>query len=176
MLRTHKKIGLYGEKKIKFLTAFDQIMCLKQNKSHRLLLTHAPISELPSDISTMAALLVKIPRFEFSPSTRIQIIPKDYIAIDLFEIILIVSDPDPVFFQRECWIRIRCCIVSTSVRYVWGRGWCSGSVCWEKFVAESFVVVVYSRTNRESKQIWIFFLLNIAYIASIHNQRGILWK
>ena len=51
MLRTHE-IGI-SEKKIRFVTALDLIKYLKQIKYNRFLLTYAPISELPSNISTM---------------------------------------------------------------------------------------------------------------------------
>ena len=48
-----KKIDLFREKKIQFVTALDLIECLKQIKYQRLLLTYPPISELPPNISSM---------------------------------------------------------------------------------------------------------------------------
>ena len=41
-----RKIGLFGEKEIKFLTALELIKCLKQIKLQRLFLRCAPISVL----------------------------------------------------------------------------------------------------------------------------------
>ena len=49
---TRRKIWLFGEK-IRFFTALDRIKCLKQTKEQRLLVSFSPISELPSEISTM---------------------------------------------------------------------------------------------------------------------------
>ena len=46
------------KKKIKFKTTLDLIKGFKQIKYQRLILTCAPISELPSNISTMAAAAV----------------------------------------------------------------------------------------------------------------------
>ena len=46
MLRPHER------EKNRFVTALDLIKCLKQIKQQILLLTYAPISELPSSIST----------------------------------------------------------------------------------------------------------------------------
>ena len=51
-----KKISLFGEKKIWFVTTIDLIKCVEQIKQQIFLLTCAPISELPSDMSTMSWL------------------------------------------------------------------------------------------------------------------------
>ena len=48
-----KKIDYCGEKKCRVVTALVLIKCLKQIKFQIFLLTCAPISELPSHISTM---------------------------------------------------------------------------------------------------------------------------
>ena len=50
------KIGLFGGKLTRFVTALDLITCLKQIKQRRLLHTCVPISELLSNISTMALM------------------------------------------------------------------------------------------------------------------------
>ena len=44
------------KEKINFVTALDLIKCHKQREKKRLLPTCAPISELPSNISTMVFL------------------------------------------------------------------------------------------------------------------------
>ena len=49
-----RKIGLFGEKKHRFVTSLDLIKCLKRNKQQKWLLTCAPISELPSNLSTIS--------------------------------------------------------------------------------------------------------------------------
>ena len=46
-----RKIGLLGEEKIQFVTALDLTDALNTFQMKRLLLTCAPISGLPSDIS-----------------------------------------------------------------------------------------------------------------------------
>ena len=51
-MRTNEGKIFFEEKKKRFVTALDQITCLKQIKKHRLLLMCVPISELPSNIST----------------------------------------------------------------------------------------------------------------------------
>ena len=51
MLRTHEG-KVFSEKKIRFVGAFDLIICLKQIKEQRLLLTCAPIS----NVSTMMCM------------------------------------------------------------------------------------------------------------------------
>ena len=43
-----RKIGLFGEKKLRFVFALDLIKCLKEIEEQRSLLKCAPISELPS--------------------------------------------------------------------------------------------------------------------------------
>ena len=48
LLRTNENIGLFGEKKILFVTALDHIKSRSQIKQQRLLLTCPSISELPS--------------------------------------------------------------------------------------------------------------------------------
>ena len=48
-----RRKGLYGEKKNRFMTVLGLIKCLKQIKYQILLLTCAPISELPSDTIAM---------------------------------------------------------------------------------------------------------------------------
>ena len=49
-----RKNSIFGEKKIRFVTALDLIKCRIQVKQQRLLVTCAPISELPFDIITMS--------------------------------------------------------------------------------------------------------------------------
>ena len=51
MVRTYEGNKVFSDKKIG--PALDLIKCLKQIKYQRLLLTCAPISELPSNMSTM---------------------------------------------------------------------------------------------------------------------------
>ena len=53
MLRTHEENRSSQRKKIRFVSALDQIKCLEQIKYPRLLLTCAPISELPSNKRTI---------------------------------------------------------------------------------------------------------------------------
>ena len=53
MLCTHGGKVVFSVKKPQFVTALDLITCLKQIKKQKLLLTCAPLSKLPSDISTM---------------------------------------------------------------------------------------------------------------------------
>ena len=62
MLRTH------GGKKIRFVIALDLIQCLKQIRQKRLILTSAPLSELPSDISTMVLLFIDFIECKFLPT------------------------------------------------------------------------------------------------------------
>ena len=50
--RMYENMGVFLEKKNRFVTALDLIKCLNQMNSQILLLTCAPISELPSDIRT----------------------------------------------------------------------------------------------------------------------------
>ena len=52
-MRTHKRKKIFSENKIQFVTALDLIKGLKNVKQQRLLFTCAPISELPSNQSTM---------------------------------------------------------------------------------------------------------------------------
>ena len=49
-----KENRLFRTKNIQFVTALNQIKCLKHIRWQRLLLTCAPISELPSNIGTMS--------------------------------------------------------------------------------------------------------------------------
>ena len=53
MLRAHEIKWDLSQKKNLFVTSLDLSKYLKQIKEHRFLLTCAPISELPSTISTM---------------------------------------------------------------------------------------------------------------------------
>ena len=58
MLRTHEgNVYLSEENKIRFVTALDLIKCLKQDEYQRLPLTCAPISELPSNTSTVTRIV-----------------------------------------------------------------------------------------------------------------------
>ena len=54
MLRMHEGKLFFSQNITRFVTAFDLVKCLKQIKSQRLLPTFAPISEVPSNISTTA--------------------------------------------------------------------------------------------------------------------------
>ena len=53
MLRTHEEKQVFSEKIIQFLTAFGS-KCLQLIKYQKLLITCAPISELPSNIRTQS--------------------------------------------------------------------------------------------------------------------------
>ena len=53
MLDTHEGRLALPDKNIRFVTALDLINCVDQIKYQKLLLTCAPISELPSNTSTM---------------------------------------------------------------------------------------------------------------------------
>ena len=62
MLRMRiKEKKVVSGKKIRVVTVLDLIKCLKQIKWQRLLLTYAPISELPSNISTVRELEFPFP-------------------------------------------------------------------------------------------------------------------
>ena len=52
---THKGKYVFSNKKKRFVTAHALSKCLEQIKWQRLLLTSAPMSELPSNISTMVS-------------------------------------------------------------------------------------------------------------------------
>ena len=53
MLRMRERKYVFSDTNIRFVAALDLIKGLKQIKYERLLLTCAPISELPSNISAM---------------------------------------------------------------------------------------------------------------------------
>ena len=56
MLRTYKGKNIFFAEKNRFVTALEINKCLKQIKYQRSLHTCTPLSELPSNISTMIYL------------------------------------------------------------------------------------------------------------------------
>ena len=61
------KIGLFEEKIFSICDYSDLIKCLKQIKSQRLLLMRAPISELPTNIGTVATNTFWIRHYTICP-------------------------------------------------------------------------------------------------------------
>ena len=73
------KLGIFGQKKIRFVTVLDVIECLKQVKHQGLIHTCAPISELPSKISTMPKIQHVQEVLSLGvPAARSPIIPASY--------------------------------------------------------------------------------------------------
>ena len=65
-----KEKKFFSEKKIRIVTALDLIKCLKQIKEYRLHLTCAPITGLPSKISTMGKSLSRFSDEKSSKNER----------------------------------------------------------------------------------------------------------
>ena len=61
-------MNLFRGKKIRFVTALDLIKCIQHIKQQRLLLTCAPILDLPTYMSTMGVVMNEIWPTEVGPN------------------------------------------------------------------------------------------------------------